>query len=603
MKTETRRLFSVLRETLREGPSSPAEASDPLCSTHAPKGWFAGLRRLIPLFRTHRLLFLAGSLCLAAAILFGLVPPLVAREFVDEVVLGGRVDRLALILLLLGLLYGAEKILRLAEEFFFALFERRMLRDLEEGLLHAMQRLPRRLLDALPSGYLARRLGEDIEGLRPLLAGLPARAAGQGLRLVGGAAFLFLLEWRIALTALVFFPALALVLRRASRGLHALSHRRLEDQAQAVGLIQETIALSDQLQSRPAAAGRRRAILAAFERQLDGACLLALLSSFTSVLIQTVPALARALALAAGAVLIHRGEWTAGGLLAFQGYLGHCFGPAQHLATVQLEIERARAALERLNSLFEAAAGEDAEGVHSGGLRGEIEFRRVTFRYGPGAPVLREVSFHVAPGGALAVLGPSGIGKTTLLTLLRLLYAPTAGEILFDGRPSGDYEPSRLRERIGFVSQEPRLIAGSVLENLRLERPQATRDEIVRVANEAGIHEEILALPAGYDTRLGERGGGLSAGQRQRLALARALLSDPDILVLDEPTSFLDEKAEARVLAALKRQRGRRTLIVATHRLSTARLCDQVISLERPPAGAGHGQETPDRAPEVACAD
>lgn len=590
MKTETGRLFAFLRETLRGGASSPAEGSDPLQTAPGPTGMLEGLRPLLPVLRPHRLLFLSGSLCLAASILAALFPPLFARDLVDEVILGGRIERLARVLLGLALLYGAEKSLRLAEEFFFALFERRALRDLEERLLRAVQRLPREVLDRRSSGYLARRVAEELEGLRPLLSGLPARTAGQALRLGGGAAFLFALEWRIALAVLLLFPALAFLLRRAGRGFYALSRRRLEDQAQAAGLIQEAVALSDHLQSRPAAANRRRAILTAFERQLDGACLLALRASGTALLIQSIPALARALALAAGAVLIHRGEWTAGGLLAFQGYLGHCFGPAQHLATVPLELERARAALERLGALVGAARRPGEGGFAPGRLRGEIEFRGVCFAYAEGPPVLRGLSFHVAAGGALAVLGPSGVGKTTLLSLIGRRHAPTAGDILLDGRSAGDYDPALLRERIGFLPQEPRLIAGSVRENLSLDRPQAAPEEIVEAASAAGVHEEILALPAGYETRLGEGGSGLSAGQRQRLALARALLSDPDILLLDEPTAFLDEEAEDRVLAALRRQRGKRTLIVVTHRPSAARICEQVIRLDRLQAGTGKGR-------------
>ncbi len=601
MNSQARAWISFLAGALRSLTAPPAAPPDPLRQNTAAGGWRREGRRLLPIFRAHRPLFLAGSLCLGASIAAGLLPPLLARDLVDEVLLGGRIERLALILLVLGLLFGAEKLLRFGEECFFALFERRMLRDMEERLLRVLPRLPRELLDSRRSGYLARRVGEDIEGLRPLLSGLPARTAGQALRLGAGAALLFVLEWRIALAVLVLFPALALLLRRASRALHRLSHRRLEDQAEAAGLIQETIALADHLQSRPAAANRRGAILAAFERQLEGAFLLSLLSALTSLFIQSVPALARALALAAGALLIHRGEWSVGGLLAFQGYLGHCFGPAQHLATVQLELERARAALERLGALLDAAAGEPrGSGLAPGRLRGEIEFRGVSFAYGEGPPVFEGLSFRLAPGGALAVLGPSGIGKTTLLALIRGSYAPVSGEIRFDGRPASDYDPVVLRERIGFVPQEPRFLAGSVLENLRLDRPQATVEEAVRAAREAGIHEELRSLPSGYETALGEGGIGLSAGQRQRLALARALLSDPDILVLDEPTAFLDEAAEGQVLAALARQKGRRTLIVVTHRAAAARLCEQRIVFGPPPSAAGGGRGASAAGPEAA---
>jgi ABC-type bacteriocin/lantibiotic exporter with double-glycine peptidase domain len=177
-------------------------------------------------------------------------------------------------------------------------------------------------------------------------------------------------------------------------------------------------------------------------------------------------------------------------------------------------------------------------------------------------------------------MGPTGVGKSTLLSLLLRFYKPSAGEIYFDGRPASSYALAALRRRMGYVPQRPRLVNGTILDNLRCGSPDASMGQAVRAAGLAGLHAEILAFPLGYDTPVGEGGLKLSEGQKQRLALARALAAEPDILILDEPTASLDEKTEASVLDALHQWRRGRTVIVVTHRPATARLCDRVVILD-----------------------
>jgi ABC-type bacteriocin/lantibiotic exporter with double-glycine peptidase domain len=296
--------------------------------------------------------------------------------------------------------------------------------------------------------------------------------------------------------------------------------------------------------------------------------------------VQSIPGVGRALALAAGAVLVIRNEWTLGSLLAFQAYLSHVFGPAQYLASVNLQLQRARAALERVGALFEIAPEDpQAEGVRVSKLEGEIEFRQVAFAYGGRRPVLAGLSLHVLPGESVAIMGPTGVGKSTLLSLLLRFYKPSAGDIYFDRRPASSYELDALRRRMGYVPQRPRLASGSILENLRTGRPDASLEQVAAAARLAGMHEEVLSFPNGYETAVGEGGLKLSEGQKQRMALARALVGDPDILILDEPTASLDEETELSVMDALHQWRQGRTIIIVTHRPSTARRCDRVIHL------------------------
>jgi ABC-type multidrug transport system fused ATPase/permease subunit len=202
-------------------------------------------------------------------------------------------------------------------------------------------------------------------------------------------------------------------------------------------------------------------------------------------------------------------------------------------------------------------------------LKGEVEFRGVSFAYDPGNPVVEGISFRVRPGERVAIVGPSGVGKTTLLSLILQFYRPTKGDILYDGRPAGAYEVRSLRRRIGYVSQSPILLTGTIMENLRYGNPGASDEAVRRAACVAGIDTFIESLPAGYESEIGERGVNLSEGQKQRLSIARALVMEPDILILDEPSSALDGPTEKTIFKSLPETTRGKTLFVVAHRLAT----------------------------------
>ena len=274
---------------------------------------------------------------------------------------------------------------------------------------------------------------------------------------------------------------------------------------------------------------------------------------------------------------------TIGGLIAFSTYQSRVFSPLQALMDLYLRIARAGVSLDRIFEFLDLGKEQEersGEGLRLPDLRGDLEFRGVTFAYEAGESILREVSFQVPAGERLTLLGPSGTGKTTVADLLVRLYEPNNGVILLDGHDVRACDLPWLRSQVVVVSHEPVLFHASLAENLRYANPEASPEEVMTAAKAVGLHEFIISLPQRYDTLVGERGARLSAGQKQRIALARAVLKKPKILVLDEALSGLDVVSEAEVRAALDALMAGRTTIVVTHRLSSLRGDDAMIVLD-----------------------
>ena len=316
------------------------------------------------------------------------------------------------------------------------------------------------------------------------------------------------------------------------------------------------------------------------------------MNSVANLAISSMPSLVNLGVLVTGAYWVITGHWSLGSLFAFQGYLGRVFGPVQFLATANLGLQNARASLERVSALFDLVPEEKtAKGLKVDRLQGDIEFRNVSFSYDAHNPVLENISFRVWPGERVAIVGPSGVGKTTLVSLILRFYRPTSGELHFDGIPARDIDVTALRRRIGYVSQGTLLLSGTVMENLRYGNQEATNEEVIRAARVASIHDFIVSLPAGYNAEVGQNGVTLSEGQRQRLSIARALVKDPDILILDEPTSAMDSITEKSIFESLPPLVRKKTLIVVAHRLSTIQDSDCILLLsENRLIGAGTHQ-------------
>jgi ATP-binding cassette subfamily B protein len=413
-----------------------------------------------------------------------------------------------------------------------------------------------------------------IAGLTPLFSA--------GLTLIGMIGVTAQIGWQLALVALAVLPFLFLITWASSRrlrsgwekakGLESTAYTHTQEVLTGLRIV-KAFAQEDREQAR---------FVSHSGEGLLARVRLAVIDGLFGLLFGLTVAIGTGLVLLLGGWQVQAGRIRPGDLVLVMGYLAQLYLPVQVISKSITSMQSALAGAERAFALLDEVpdVAERPDGRPLGRAAGAVSFRAVSFAYDGGAPVLRDVTFEVPPGTRLGIAGETGAGKTTLIGLLARFYDPTAGQILLDGIDLRDYRLADLRQQFGIVLQDTVLFSTTVAENIAYARPQATEAEIIEAAKAANAHDFILGLPDGYQTVVGERGMRLSGGERQRIALARAFLKDAPILILDEPTSSLDERTEAGVMEAMERLMGGRTTFMIAHRLTTLANCEVRLEIE-----------------------
>ena len=458
----------------------------------------------------------------------------------------------------------------------------RLMLDLRSQLVQQVQRLSLSYHDSRGTADSIYRIQHDAPAIQNILVEGAIPFVSAAITVVTMCVVTAQLDRQLALVALTICPPLFFLSRVYRPRMRRQSRRVKKLESTALAVVQEALGALRVVKAFGQEAHETARFVHRSREGMTERLRMALLEGGYGLLIGLVTALGVAAVLLIGVGHVRAGVITLGQLLLVLGYLGQLYEPLKTISRRAAGLQSYLASAERAFALLDEAP-EVPERPHAQSVArasGAVEFRGVCFAYGPDRPVLQDVSFAIAPGTRLGVVGATGAGKTTLISLLTRFYDPTAGQILLDGVDLRDYKLDDLRRQFAVVLQETVLFSASIAENIAYATPGATREQIVAAAHAANAHEFIARLPRGYDTQVGERGAQLSGGQRQRIALARAFLKDSPVLILDEPTSAVDAETEATILGAMRHLMRGRTVLVISHRPSTLERCAGLLVLE-----------------------
>jgi ATP-binding cassette subfamily B protein len=548
------------------------------------------VRRVLGLFRPHMGMVAKTGIAVLVGVVLGLLPPYFLQIIIDEGIQKRRMEVVGLysFLTIVAVLAGAG--VTLLYGYWSVVMGQRIMCDLRSNLYRNLQRMSLRFFTATRTGDIQTRLISDVGGVQSVVSNTFTDQISNVAIVITTLIAMFVMDWRLTLLSLAVVPLVGIFGKFVGDFAREVRKGTQEQLSEFNSLMQETLSVSGALLTKTT--GRLDVVLEKFDRenallakwQIKSAVVTYLFFGLIRMITQLAPVLVYWLA---GWLLIRQGDAsiTVGKLVAFSGLQIRLFFPLSGLSSAQVEIMSSFALFERIFEYLDlkpdVKLAENAPVLDKREVKGRIEFQNVSFEYEPGVRTIRNVSFTAEPGQLVALVGPSGAGKTTLTYLIPRLYDVDEGRVLLDGQDIREVDLQSLTALIATVTQETYLLHSTIRENLRVAKPDATNEEMEQACKLAAIHDHILSLEHGYDTVVGERGYRLSGGEKQRLAIARAVLKDAKILILDEATSALDTTSERLIQRSLQQlMRGRTTFAIA-HRLSTILAADLILVLQK----------------------
>jgi subfamily B ATP-binding cassette protein MsbA len=542
----------------------------------------AAWREARELLYAHRYRLSLGLGLMMISRIAGLVLPASSKYVVDEVIGKGRHELLFPIAVAGGIATAVQAVTSFLNSQILGVAAQRAITEMRKRVQARVMRLPVRYFDSTQTGVLLSRIMSDAEGIRNLVGTGLVQLVGGIFTAILGLVVLLYLNWQLTIITIIVLAMFGGGMAYAFRTLRPLFRERGKINAEVTGRLTEALGGIRVVKSYTAE--KREEIVFAkgahrlFRNVAKSMTGVSATTSGSTVIIGIVGVLMIWL----GGRDILAGEMTLGDFIMYIFFIGLVAAPLVSIASIGTQITEAFAGLDRIREIMDTATESDVDAGKAplDRIHGEIRFEEVWFEYNPDRPVLKGVSFHAAPGTTTALVGSSGSGKSTLISLVMAFNRPMKGRILVDGRDLAGIPLHDYREQLASVLQENFLFDGTIAENIGYANPQASLDEIKAAAQVAHCEEFILKFPEGYDTVVGERGIKLSGGQRQRVSIARAILANPRVLILDEATSSLDSESEEMIQDGLRKLREGRTTFVIAHRLSTIRSADQILVLE-----------------------
>ncbi len=459
----------------------------------------------------------------------------------------------------------------------------RVVFDIRQQLFRHLQRLSLHYFESHPHGWIMSRVLSDVERVQSILSDQLVNIASQVITLLMAMIILYAYNWHLATIATLALPIYVLNFLMLRRRIRRLSRQERDQYARVYSTLSEAISGVRVIKSFGRELWEGRRFVKEIRESITININLGIWRAVLGINANFVTQAANLIIILVGSYeIIYLQTLRIGDLVAILSYAGMLYSPVIALVTISDLINWAMAAIERIFETLDSVPSvqEAAEPKKLSKIEGHVEMRHVYFAYEPSEMVLRDINLEAKPGEVVALVGPSGGGKTTLVHLIPRFYDPTSGQVLLDGHDLRELSLRNLRQNIGMVMQESFLFAGSLRDNIKYGRPDATDEQVVQAAIAANAHDFIMEFPDGYETRVGERGARLSGGQRQRITIARAILSNPRILILDEATSDLDSASEALIQDALEKLMQGRTTFIIAHRLSTVTHADKILVID-----------------------